>query len=648
MKNLDKSLDYAIELHKKGNIEEALSLYLKLHADQNENTKLLFYIGNAYLQTKKFDLAIDYYKKTISSDQNHFNAYNNLGGTLLTLGRYKEAIEIFKKTIKIKPDFSDAYSNLANCYHNLKQYEDSILNYNKAIKLNPKNFAAYNNLGSTYKEINQNENAIKNFNIAKKINPDYYIAYNNLGNHFQEIKLYEDAIKNYKKVVELKPDFKFAIGKLMHAKMRISYWHEYEEHLDNLINSFKKKNKTITPFPFLSLIDNPEYHKTNAEIYSKEQFIGPKKEQLERKIIKNEKIKLGYFSPDFRDHPILHLTREIFQFHNKSKFEIYAFSFGPKEEYENLEEVKGFFTKFIDIRSMSDQEVANLSQEIGIDIAIDLCGFTAWNRAKIFFFRAAPIQINYLGYPGTMGSEFMDYIIADKTVIPENEKINFSEKVAYLPNCYQPNTKIDSLIKKDFSRTDFNLPEDAFVFCNFNSSYKITPNIFNVWMNILKKTPKSVLWLLKSNNAACENIWKTAEKKGIDRNRIIFAERLPHYDHLKRIAQADIFLDTFPYNAHTTASDTIRMGVPIIALMGKSFASRVSSSILNQVNMKKLITTNTEDFQNLAIDIATNKNKLKKIKDDLKNSLSNSSLFDSVKFTKDLETLYQKILDEKN
>ena len=648
MKNLDKSLDYAIELHKKGNIEEALSLYLKLHVDQNENTKLLFYIGNAYLQTKKFDLAIDYYKKTISSDRNHFNAYNNLGGTLLTLGRYKEAIEIFKKTIKIKPDFSDAYSNLASCYHNLKQYEDSILNYNKAIKLNPNNFAAYNNLGSTYKEINQNENAIKNFNIAKKINPDYYIAYNNLGNHFQEVKLYEDAIKNYKKVVELKPDFKFAIGKLMHAKMRISYWNEYEIHLDNLINSFKKKNKTITPFPFLSLIDNPEYHKTNTEIYSKEQFIGPKKEQLERKIIKNEKVKLGYFSPDFRDHPILHLTREIFQFHNKSKFEIYAFSFGPKEEYENLEEVKGFFTKFIDIRNMSDQEVANLSQEIGIDIAIDLCGFTAWNRAKIFFFRAAPIQINYLGYPGTMGSEFMDYIIADKTVIPENEKINFSEKIAYLPNCYQPNTKIDSLIEKDFSRTYFNLPEDAFVFCNFNSSYKITPNIFNVWMNILKKTPKSVLWLLKSNNAACENISKTAEKKGIDRNRIIFAERLPHYDHLKRIAHADIFLDTFPYNAHTTASDTIRMGVPIIALMGKSFASRVSSSILNQVNLKELITTNTEEFQNLAIDIASNKNKLKKIKDDLNNSLSNSSLFDSVKFTKDLETLYQKILNEKN
>ena len=647
LKKLDKSLDRAIELHKKGNIEEALSKYLEILKEQNNNARLLFYIGNAYLQTKKFDLAIDYYKKTISTDQNYFKAYNNLGGTLSTLGRYEEAVEIYKKTLKINPDFSEAYSNLGSCYHNLKDHEESIINYNKAIKLNPDNFVAYNNLGSTYKEINQNENAISNYNKAIQIKPDYYIAYNNLGNLFQEIKLYEDAVKNYEKVIELKPDYKYAIGKLIHARMRISDWQNYEEQLNNLVYSIKKSNKTINPFPFLSLIDNPTYHKINAEIYVKDNFIDQKKKS-KRQIIKSEKIKLGYFSPDFRNHPILHLTKEIFQFHNKSKFEIYAFSFGPKEEYENLEEVKGFFTKFIDIRSMSDQEVANLSQEIGIDIAIDLCGFTAWNRAKIFFFRAAPIQINYLGYPGTMGSEFMDYIIADKTVIPENEKINYSEKIAYLPNCYQPNTKIDILIKNDFLRSDFNLPEDAFVFCNFNSSYKITPNIFNIWMNILKNTPKSVLWLLKSNNTSSENVWKTAEKKGIDRNRIIFSDRLPHYDHLKRIALADIFLDTFPYNAHTTASDTIRMGVPIIALMGKSFASRVSSSILNQVNMKELITTNTEEFQNLAIDIASNKNKLKKIKDDLNNSLSNSSLFDSVKFTKDLETLYQKILNEKN
>tara|TARA_Y100000741_G_scaffold311822_1_gene256039 strand:- start:133 stop:2079 length:1947 start_codon:yes stop_codon:yes gene_type:complete len=648
LKKLNKSLDQAIELHKKGYAEEALSLYLNMLSEKNKNSKLLFHIGNAYLQTKRFDLAIEYYKKTISTDQNHFKAYNNLGGTLSTLGRYEEAIEIYKKTLKINPDFSDAYSNLGSCYHNLNQYEDSIFNYNKAIKLNPNNFSAHNNLGSAYKEINQNENAISSYNKAIQINPDYYIAYNNLGNLFQEIKLFENAVENYRKVIELKPDYKYVIGKLMHARMRISDWQNYEEHLDKLIYSLKKNNKTINPFPFLSLIDNPGYHKINAEIYAKDKFIGPKKKQIKNKIIKNKKIKLGYFSPDFRNHPIFHLIKEIFQFHNKSKFEIYAFSFGPKDNDNSLEEVKSFFTKFIDIRNMSDKEVANLSQEIGIDIAIDLCGYTAWNRANIFYLRAAPIQINYLGYPGTMGADFIDYIIADKTVIPENEKINYSEKVVYLPNCYQPNTKIYNLTKKKFVRVNFNLPEDGIIFCNFNSSYKITPNIFNIWINILKNTPKSVLWLLKSNNAASENIWITAEKEGIDRSRIIFTDRLPHDEHLKRIALADIFLDTFPYNAHTTASDTIRMGVPIIALMGKSFASRVSASILNQVNMPELITTNTENFQNLAINIATNKKKLKKIKDDLKNSLSNSPLFDSVRFTKDLETLYQKILDEKN
>ena len=648
VKNLDKSLDYAIELHKKGHIKEALSLYLEIYVEQNENSKLLFHIGNAYLQTKRFDLAIEYYEKTISIDQNHFNAYNNLGGTLSTLGRYKEAIEIYKKTLKIKPDFSDAYNNLGGCYHNLNQYEDSIINYNKAIKLNPDNFGAYNNLGSAYKEINQNENAINNYNKAIQIKPDYYVAYNNLGNLFQEIKLYEDAIKNYEKVIELKSNYKYVIGKLLHTRMRVSDWYKFDEHLNSLINSLNENNKTINPFPLLSLIDNPSYHKINTEIYVKDNFIAPKKEQIKNKIIKTEKIKLGYFSPDFRNHPILHLTKEIFKFHNKSKFDVYAFSFGPKDNDNELDKVKGFFTKFIDIRNMSDQEVADLSRKIGINIAIDLCGFTAWNRAGIFYFRAAPIQINYLGYPGTMGANFIDYIIADKTVIPENEKINYSEKVVYLPNCYQPNTKIDIITKKQFSRIDFNLPEDGIVFCNFNSSYKITPNIFDVWINILENVPKSVLWLLKSNDTSSENIWKAAEKRNIDRNKIIFAERLPHDAHLKRIELADIFLDTFPYNAHTTASDTIRMGVPIIALMGKSFASRVSASILNQVNMKELITTNTEDFQNLAISIANNKNKLKKIKDDLNNSLSNSSLFDSVGFTKDLETLYQKLIDEKN
>ena len=646
LKKLDKSLDNAIDLHKKGHIGEALSLYLDMLAEQNKNAKLLFHIGNAYLQTKKFDLAIDYYKKTISADQNYFKAYNNLGGVLSTLGHYEEAIKIYKKALKINPDFSDAYSNLGSCYHNLNRYEDSIFNYNEAIKLNPANFAAYNNLGSAYKEINQNENAIKNYNKAIQIKSDYYIAYNNLGNIFEEMKCYEDAIKNYNKVLEIKPDHKYAIGKLVHAKMIISDWQKYEKDLDNLINSLNRNDKTINPFPLLSLIDSPSYHKINTEIYVKDKFISPEKKQIKNKIIKDGKIKIGYFSPDFRNHPILYLIKEVFKFHNKEKFDVYAFSFGPEDKDKNLDEVKGFFKKFIDIRNMSNQEVADLSRKIGIDIAIDLCGYTAWNRAGIFYFRAAPIQINYLGYPCTMGAKFIDYIIADKTVIPENERINYSEKVVYLPNCYQPNTKIKSSTKKKFNRIDFDIPEDGIIFCNFNSSYKIVPDIFNIWTNILKNVPKSVLWLLKSNNAASENIWKEAEKKNIDRNRIIFAEHLPHDEHLERIGLADIFLDTSPYNAHTTASDTIRMGVPLIALKGKSFASRVSASILNQVNLKQLITTNKEDFQNLAINIATNKNKLKKIKDDLKNSLSNSSLFDSVVFTKDLETLYQKLLDE--
>jgi len=338
---------------------------------------------------------------------------------------------------------------------------------------------------------------------------------------------------------------------------------------------------------------------------------------------------------------------DIFKNHNKSKFDIYAFSFGPEKD-EMTEEVKNYFTKFIDIRKKSDEEVAKLCREIGVDIAIDLCGYTAWNRAEIFSYHAAPIQINYLGYPGTMGAEFIDYIIADKIIIPDQDKINYSEKVIYLPNCYQPNIKNKNVSKKDFKRIDFGLPNKSFIFCNFNSNHKITPEIFDLWMNILKKIPNSVLWLLKSNTLASKNLWKEAKKRNIEKNRIIFAEHLPKDEHLERIKLADLFLDTFPYNAHTTASDAIRMGIPIITLMGKSFASRVSASILNQVNLKELVTTNKDDFQNLAIKLAKDKKKMKKVKDDLKISLSKSTLFDSVKFTKDIENLFLKLINEKN
>ena len=289
---------------------------------------------------------------------------------------------------------------------------------------------------------------------------------------------------------------------------------------------------------------------------------------------------------------------------------------------------------------MSEEEIAITSQKIGIDIAVDLKGFTQDARPGIFLHRAAPIQINYLGYPGTMGSDFIDYILADKIVIPKKSQKNFTEKVIYLKNCYQPNMDKRDISIRKLIKSEFELPKDAFIFCSFNSNYKITPYIFNIWMNILKKVPNSILWILVSNSDAKKNLKLEAKQSGVNENRIIFAKKIPVNEHLKRMQIADLFLDTFPCNAHTTASEAIRMALPIITISGESFASRVAKSILNQVNLNGLVVNNEKDYQNLAIDLANNKSKLEKIKSNLRKSLKNTSLYNSKEFTKNLEDIY--------
>ncbi len=647
MEDKKKILNKALEYHRKGKFNDAISIYLKILPEQNKNSQLLFVLGTAYIQIKKYDLAIDYLKKSISINQNNLGAYNNLGGALQNLKRYEQAINIYNEAIKINPNFSDLYNNLGNCFLSLKKYENAIENYKKSLKINSENFVALNNLGNTFKEINNYEEAINYYKKAININPNYYMVYSNLGNALSDIKKYEEALNIYKNLIKLKPNYKYIAGKIIHTKMLICDWINFDNEINSLLNSLNNNNKTISPYQLLSLVDNPNYHKICSEIFAKDKFLKLKNEE-KFKLKKSSKTKIGYFSPDFRDHAVLHLIMDVFKNHDKSKFEIYAFSFSPENDDKMTEEIKNYFTKFIDIRKTSNEEVAKICRKIGLDIAIDLCGYTAWNRAEIFLHRAAPIQINYLGYPGTMGSKFIDYILADKTLITDEDRINYSEKVIYLPNCYQANIKNNNISKKNFKRTDFGLPDKGFIFCNFNSNHKITPEIYDLWINILKKVPDSVLWLMKSNSIASKNLWKEAEKRNVEKNRIIFAEHLPKDEHLKRIKFADLFLDTFPYNAHTTASDAIRMGVPIITLKGKSFASRVSASILNQVNLMELITTNKDDFQNFAINLAKDKKKLKKIKDDLKISLSKSTLFDSVKFTKDIENLFLKLINEKN
>ena len=360
----------------------------------------------------------------------------------------------------------------------------------------------------------------------------------------------------------------------------------------------------------------------------------------------HKKIKIGYFSPDFKNHPVAYLTAELYETHDRKKFEIHAFSFGQDTKDEFNIRIKKGVDYFHDVQKMSNLDVVKLARFLEIDITIDLAGFTREARPNIFAMSTAPIQVNYLGYPGTMGVDYMDYLIADHILIPSEKKIHYSEKIVLMPNSYQPNYSKTKSSEKIFKREDFDLPKVGFIFCCFNKYYKITSTTFAGWMRILLKVEGSVIWLTGGNNTAMNNLKKEARKNGIDDNRLIFAEHVPLMeDHLSRIKIADLFLDTLPFNAISIASDALRMGVPILTCKGNSFASRVSASLLNAVNLPEMITSTQDEYVSLAIELATNLKKMKKIKEKLVNNLNTAPLFNTLLYTQHLEAAYSKMYE---
>ena len=354
----------------------------------------------------------------------------------------------------------------------------------------------------------------------------------------------------------------------------------------------------------------------------------------------NKKIRIGYYSADFRAHAMSYLLVNLFEQHDKSKFELIAFSFGSGKNDEIKNRVSNSFDKFIDVNLKSDKEIFQLSRDLKIDIAVDLMGFTQNNRFNIFVQRCAPIQVNYLGYPGTSGSNCIDYLIADKILIPKQNQKYFSEKIIYMPDSYQVNDSKRKMSDKVFTKKEVRLPEDGFVFCSFNQSYKITPYVFDIWMRLLKRIDGSVLWLIKDSDIGVNNLKKEAQKRGIEPDRIIFADKMSNAEHLARHRLADLFIDTFPYTAHTTCSDALWSSLPVVTLIGQSFASRVSASLLTAIGLSELITKTEKEYEKLTFKIANNKSLLNEIKKRLHKNRLIKPLFNTKLFTKNIESAF--------
>jgi predicted O-linked N-acetylglucosamine transferase (SPINDLY family) len=446
---------------------------------------------------------------------------------------------------------------------------------------------------------------------------------------------------HYDKALALKPSINWIYGDYLHILMMICDWDNHQDFINKLINSIKLGKRIIKPFPLLSLLDDPMLILENSKIYVNYSYPANQQPESFNWHLKNNRIKIAYFSGDFNIHPVAYLIAELFELHNKEHFETYAFSFINSPDEMN-HRIRSSFEHYINVESLSDLEVASLARDLNIDIAIDLSGFTKHCRTGIFANRAAPIQVNYLGYPGTMGANYYDYIIADHILIPEELRTYYSEKIVYLPNSYQPNDRKRTASNKVFSRRELGLPEQGFVYSCFNNSFKILPTLFLSWMRILAQVDDSVLWLLLDNHQAATNLKKEAEKHGIDSRRIIFSDRVPHADHLARQCVANLFLDTFPYNAHTTASDALWSGLPVLTRAGQTFSSRVAASLLNAVDLSELITSTEFEYEAIAIDLAKNSDKYLKLRAKTE-ILKNKPLFNSVNYTKNIELAYFKM-----
>jgi protein O-GlcNAc transferase len=589
--------------------------------------------------------ALAHHKKAVSGAPNNSDAWLNYGKTLFNLGEFLEALLKYDKAISLRPDYPEAWVNKGLALCELKRYEEAIADYDKALSLKSDLVEAWTGKGLVLQELNRYEEAIAHYDEALSLRPDSAETWASKGSILRTLKRYQEAIQHYVKALSLRSDLDWLCGDLLDAKMKICRWSDLSDSLESICKKVMANGRVIYPFSLLSLNDNALLHKKSSEIYI--QKICPKSLILGviPKHPKRQKIRIGYFSADFHNHATAYLMAELFELHDKSQFELVGFSFGPIASDEMRQRLEKSFDQFVEVGNKSDIEIAQLSRNLNIDIAIDLKGFTKDARTGIFSHRTAPIQVNYLGYPGTMGADYIDYIIADRSIIPVESQAFYSEKVVCLPGSYQVNDRKRLTSNREFTRQELGLPENGFVFCCFNNNYKILPSSFEGWMRILKAVDGSVLWLFQDNPWAKENLRQEASKHGLDVNRLVFAQRLPLAEHLARHRQADLFLDTFPYNAHTTASDALWAELPVLTMMGKSFASRVAASLLNAIGLPELITNTQEEYEILAIELAKTPQKLAEIKLKLANNRLTTPLFDTPLFAKNLESAYIKMYE---
>jgi protein O-GlcNAc transferase len=642
---MNEILDKGITFHKSGKLKKAQKIYENFLNKHPYNFRALSLLGSLNLQQNKYSEAEKYIVKAININPQYFGSYNNLGTIYLNQKKYEDAINSFKKALELNPLFVEGFNNLAITQKKNYLFDEALINYQTAIKLKPTYFEAHCNLGILYKDNNKLKEAIDKFNETINLNPKYIDAFFNRAlTHFYNGS-FNLAIEDYNKLKLLdKNNYLFYYFESFLIEAHICNWKNYRKFLQELKIQILNKKYICDPIKLLYHYDCPGLIKYNINNLNKKNFCNTKQFLIKKSKRKNKKIKIAYYSADLREHAVGNLLINILENHNKKNFEIISFYLGEYKNDEITEKIIKASDNFIYAVGMSNEKIISTSLNLEIDIAIDLSGFTRNNRAEIFKTRIAPIQINFMGYPGTTG-KYIDYIIADKNLITKFDQKFYFEKIIYLKNFFLPPIDLYKNDLEEHPAKIVNSPKNKFIYCCFNMNYKINPEIFYCWMEILKNAPNSALFLLETNKVMRDNLIIEAEKKGVSSDRVVFFPMVSYAKRFEKFKFCDVFLDTFPYGAHSTSIETLSCFVPIITIEGNSFQSRVCSSLLKNLNLSELVKVNLEEYKELAISLYKDPNKLKNIKKKLSYELNNNPTFNKKAYVKNLENAYQKVYD---
>jgi protein O-GlcNAc transferase len=684
--DIDQAFHSAFKFHEKGRLDKAEIIYKKILREYPDQPDALHYLGliagqrgrtdkaenlmrkaiqilpesafyhhnfGTFLKEKgRWEESIRSYGEAVKLEPNYVEAHYHMGEAHLEHGDLLQAVTCFQKVLELSPDNADAYGRLGFAFQNAGNLEKAVSCYRKAIEIRPDFAEAWNSLGLALHDLGNLDQAVWCYQKAVEISPDRAEPHENMGNSFQNIGDLEKAISSYKRAMELEPDYREVYAQLFHTLQKACAWQELKD-IEEKMGKPEKTDSSLgkefleSPFVSITAYDQPARNFAvakwrSSEISQDASRLGVHFNLKDRRHAKPI-MTIGYLSGDFHNHPVAQLICGLFRLHDRSEFQVYCYSYGIDDGSNYRKQIRDGCDKFVDVSRKSYARTAQQIYDHEVDILVDLKGHTVGGRMQICALRPAPVQVSYLGFLGTSGADFIDYIITDKIVTPEAHAAYYSESFVYLPHCYQVNNNAQNILKKKLQKADVGLPDDKFVFCSFNQPYKIERVTFELWMRILRRVEESILWLYCKSVLAERNLKREAESQGVNRERLIFAERVPLEDHLLRLQFADLMLDTRVYNGGATTSNALWAGVPVITLLGNHFVSRMSASSLTAIGLPELITHTLEEYESYVLRLARNPDQLQTIRQKIAKNRLVEPLFDTPRFVRNLEKAYKEM-----